>query len=91
MDINLRRVGKYIDCRITDSGTTIALGLHDADEAEKLSRELLAASRELQEHADEYREARAASDTEPGCSHTAKLCNSPEAARAQGEKGTDSK
>jgi len=70
MDINLRRVGKYIDCRITDSGTTIALGLHDAAEAEKLSRELLAASIELQEHADEYREARAVNDSEPGCSHT---------------------
>ncbi len=53
MNIETRTVGKYVWVKITDGETTYDLGLHDKQEAETLSAELLSASLELQDLAEQ--------------------------------------
>lgn len=53
MKIETRRLGKYIEVKIAVDGAVHDLGLHDKQEAEKLSAELLAASIELQNRVEQ--------------------------------------
>lgn len=63
--INTRRVGKYLEAKISIYDITPDIGLLDATEARKLAAELLSASLELREHAESMGDDNGSEPNEP--------------------------
>ena len=47
MDITVRRVPPYVECKISDGNTTLDLGLLDEEEALDIVREFISAAEDL--------------------------------------------